>query len=438
MSVEKLLKEQGYKYNSIKNMTDPEFMQEARSYADTIISYSSDISLLRQLEQKLSFEVDPNVFVAYTLKLAISKLILMSDPKKRLISIVIPMYHEGTRMQRKEENEFGEDFLRQKYLQLEWLFKGSNKDYVVTLIDDQCNDDPPSGVLAEAIINGDPLLRSKFYVNFLGKAIENKANIDDEVILHSLDGATIPKSTVKAAAVEYGMALSCSNSKSSNDIIVTTDADLSVDLGQIGLLLDAFVNNPDTLVAAGSRRLQKSVMLITADRNIRAQVARYLRETLFGRGFIPLDTQCGFKAWSPDCVRRLIKDGNLCIRGFSFDVELLLKVRMMGDENSITPIPICWFDSAEMTTTNPSTHRKLIEDQAKLAQKLYSESPEKGKLPHYVNAIDISLRVSAKQSVWDEFLNVISNNQELVSQIREFNPLALGTMNEILNSINVT
>ncbi|MFP4423627.1 MAG: hypothetical protein ACLFP2_00185 [Candidatus Woesearchaeota archaeon] len=132
-----------------------------------------------------------------------------------------------------------------------------------------------------------------------------------------------------------------------NHYLIYTDADLSTDLGQTGLLVDKFYNN-NFHVAIGSRREYDSVVLKQGKRNDRGKLFIYLWKRMLPEiGYIT-DSQCGFKAFKADIATDIIQD--TIEKKFAFDLELMLKAQHIRSE-CIAKVPVAWIDSESLSTT---------------------------------------------------------------------------------------
>lgn len=138
----------------------------------------------------------------------------------------------------------------------------------------------------------------------------------------------------KGAAVRAGL---LATAAADDDLVCFMDAD-----GATGLdaLVDAWRRTAlGADVVIGSRGLPGSVTDIRCRRVRTTGAACYRR--LAGR-MLPgiADTQCGFKVFRGTVARRVARD--LRARGFSFDVELLVRLRAAGAR--IEEIPVTWSD----------------------------------------------------------------------------------------------
>ncbi|MCM8774984.1 MAG: glycosyltransferase [Candidatus Omnitrophica bacterium] len=253
---------------------------------------------------------------------------LRREGKKQKIGITFAMYEEAERIQKPEHHSKGEDFLRIKLAQLDDLLAHYSDvlNYQLVIVDD--GDPEKTGEIAEKILRDEypDLYRTgKVQVRFLAKD----------------KGEEYANASRKGGAIEHGMRWLLGEGA---DYVIYTDADISTDLRQIGLLLRSLTDRP-TAIAVGSRRLPQSV---TLGRTFKArlssftynQVVRFLLDI----GDIR-DSQAGFKAFGREAASAILNEVK-DIR-FSFDTELLALGRFY--KFPITEVPIAWLESKKTT-----------------------------------------------------------------------------------------
>jgi hypothetical protein len=138
----------------------------------------------------------------------------------------------------------------------------------------------------------------------------------------------------KGAAVRAGL---LATGADPDDLLCFMDADGATGLDALDEAWRRIALGADVVI--GSRALAGSVTDVRSRRVRSAGAACYRR--LAGRLLPDLaDTQCGFKVLRGNVARRVA--GDLQARGFSFDVELLVRLRAGGAR--IDEIPVTWVD----------------------------------------------------------------------------------------------
>lgn len=125
--------------------------------------------------------------------------------------------------------------------------------------------------------------------------------------------------------------------------VIFTDCDLSTPPREIGKALAALRRGAD--VAIASRHLPASRIPVPQPflRRLAGRFFNLATQILLGLPWS--DTQCGFKAFTRRAARILAREGR--IRGFAFDVELLLLARRF--RMRIREFPVTWSDRAHTT-----------------------------------------------------------------------------------------
>lgn len=127
--------------------------------------------------------------------------------------------------------------------------------------------------------------------------------------------------------------------ETSGEYVLLTDADLSTPINEIEKLMYWLEKDYD--VAIGSRGLKDSQVEIhqTFIREYMGKIFNKIMSLLVFTGF--KDTQCGFKCFKRDVVNSIFKKQT--IRGFAFDVEILLIAKRQGFR--IKEVPVRWLNS---------------------------------------------------------------------------------------------
>ncbi|NND80150.1 MAG: glycosyltransferase [Maribacter sp.] len=246
------------------------------------------------------------------------------------IGVVSAMWGEQNRLQKKSEsNPNGEDLLNVKVAQLHWLFKGSGIEWKLYAVDDGCPHG--SGAMAETI-RKESEYADQIEVLFLENALpadrsplQNLASADD-----SRKGGAILLGCDKA--LRDGM-----------DAVIYTDADNSVHLSQIGLLLRPHLEDGYKVVL-GNRKDPNAVLVKQENRwgiGIKAlrHMQRMIGVSIFSRGI--RDSQAAFKLYHKDILFEILKQPS--VYDFSFDSDWIACVIAMEEE--FAKVPFAFIDS---------------------------------------------------------------------------------------------
>ncbi len=314
-------------------LADGSHLDRVRNAAESIEATGASRAELVALDADAGPEVP--IAVRLALKLAASRAALREIEQPSHLSVVFAVYKEHTRILRPDEHEHGEDFLRRKLSQLEWLFERTPwHTWNLTVVDDGCPE--RSGDLARAVLDETPNVDAR--VLWLADAIADGLPITR--------GLTSTDNSRKGGSIRYGMWEASSHDRP-NHVILFTDADLSTHLAQAGMLMDPIIREGRN-AAIGSRRHPASVVLKEGSRNNRGKLFIYLWKRLIPQLAEITDTQCGFKAFRADQLAGWIDD--VSENGFAFDIEFLLHTER-ADPGTISIVPIAWIDSDAASTT---------------------------------------------------------------------------------------
>ena len=330
-----------------------EDLSEIEHTADTLVQNLSGEALA---SIEASYSSDPAIPLAFkiAIKLAKSKKYIGQFDEQAHVSVVIALYKEHNRIKLSRQHPHGEDFLRVKVHQLNWLFEDApNYSWDLTLVDDGCPNG--SGEIAQEIVSEAGYRNVD--VLFLADAIEEGAPVAAE-----LDD---PSDSQKGGSILYGM-YHASREDKENHVVLYTDADLSTHLGQVGLLTKPILEE-GFLAAIGSRREEHSVVIKKSARNDRGKLFIYSWKRMLPELGHITDTQCGFKAFAGTIVQDIVAPS--FEKKFAFDIELLLKTENIKSK-SIHRVPVAWIDSeAESTTTDIQPYLPML----KSISQMYSE-----------------------------------------------------------------
>ena len=265
-----------------------------------------------------------------------SRMNLKSIAKPVHIAVVFAMWGEQNRLKpQSESNPNGEDALCAKIKQLEWACADTKVAWSVYAVDDGCP--YGSGKIAEEIAAESPK-NEHIHVAYLKDAIPTDAGP-----LRNLESVNDSK---KGGAVIYGSMLAIENNA---DAVIYTDADNSVHLGQIGLLLKPYMEN-EKKVVLGNRKHPESVLVKDAARwgigikNLR-HMQRMVGHAIFSKNIA--DTQAAFKLYDCQLLKEIIK--NPTVFDYSFDTDWI--AAFISKDIAFAQIPFAFIDSAAESAT---------------------------------------------------------------------------------------
>lgn len=388
---------------------------------------------LTKLEVELAAATDSGADASLSIraaaKLAVARAVALNAGQSRL-SIIAPMYGENTRLKPRgraeSQHKHGEDALRHKVMQLDWLTKGTNIGYVLYMVDDMSKpeDGVTSGQAAQAIVDAEGY-GDRVKVLFLDEGVRAKATAP-KLVQKALRGVEIPKNTKKAAAIYYGMAYAIAEHGADDHFVGYIDTDLTVNAGLFGVLHEA-LQGSEAMIAAGSRRLATSVLKLGAGRNLRANLARYLRHFLLG-DLLPKDTQCGIKLAKASAIAEVLgSEKPMQHLDFTFDVELLSRIAVRFGKEAIVPVAIAAFDSAAMTTTDSSVHWQLHRTALELAR----QYDRLNNVPNDVEAL--AEQLAEDEVSWQRLLEILPNHPDLVAGIEGFDSEIADAVGKLIN-----
>jgi len=265
-----------------------------------------------------------------SVKLVDSRRYVLKTQTPLNIGVVYAMWGEQNRLFPKNiTNPNGEDSLRTKIKQLDWVTKDTPIDWTLYVADDGCPH--ASGKIAQEISDKHPL-KNKVKVLFLNDAVPTQNGPLRE--LRSVDDSR------KAGAIILG----CMEAiKDGNDAVIYTDADNSVHLGQIGLLLRPFIED-NCRVVLGNRKHPDAVLVKEEGRwgvgiKLLRHMQRMVAQAIISRNI--LDTQAAFKLYERSVLQKIIAKPT--VFDFSFDTDWLLATIRMDEP--FKQVPFAFIDS---------------------------------------------------------------------------------------------
>lgn len=326
------------------DLTNPAHERQAFETAALLMDLYPKEDELRAVDTHIVVEQQKHpVILHLASKLALSKMSLKSLSAPIFSSFVVAMYKEHNRILTGAEHPAGEDFLRRKESQLKWLFEGEvDKTWELVFVDDGCPE--KSGEIAERIIQQEGY--NNVRVLFLADAIAERSPVTK--------GLTSTDDSQKGGAIQYGMwSVIREQHDNVRHIVIYTDSDLSTNIAQAGLLLIQ-LENQNRMCTIGTRYDTGGVYCTP----VGAQgLTNYDQTMLVFRHFIRtkllpqlgevVDTQCGFKAFKAEVLKKVLE--RMTDKRFSFDMELLLLTALHCSRggNVVGKAPIVWIESNE-------------------------------------------------------------------------------------------
>jgi len=346
--------------------------------ANKILETSYTINAIYELETKYSTDrgaLSYNVAI----KIAKSKYLIERITQKVTVTVVFALYKEQNRIQDKSIHPNGENFIKNKIRQLNWLFENV-KDLVkwkMILVDDGCPNN--SGRIAQEIIKKH-FSHYDIEVLFLQNAIDRK--LPTAKYLSNTDESQ------KGGAILYGMWKAAQDNHNKNHIIIYTDADLSIHLSQIGLLIYDIVKC-GVKVAIGSKREKYSILMKSPGRNLRGMFFISLWKQLIPDIAYLNDTQCPLKAYRADLVYEIIE--GIDESKFAFDIELLLKAHLheRGENKQVIKSEaIAVIDNeAESTTIALNPYLGMLKSVVKMYRRYLPPKKKSDTIADFINAL---------------------------------------------------
>ena len=162
-----------------------------------------------------------------------------------------------------------------------------------------------------------------------------------------------------------GMAVRLGVTAARGDIILFTDADLSVPAACLERLVAMLENQPDIDVILGSRRLPESDILIRQPL-MRRLSGKAFNIALKAGGLTRFaDTQCGCKLFRHKAAKEIFAKSEL--DGFAFDVEILNIAGQLGYR--MEEAPVTWADSGGSRVWLPRDGFRALRDAWSLRQR---------------------------------------------------------------------
>ena len=305
------------------------------------------------------------------------------------LSVVWAMYGETGRMVPRAAHPHGEDFVRAKVSQLDWLTGGlPGVTWSIIACDDGCQDRPSSAEVMTGIAAAEGYPREghrSVTVLRLAEVIGG-----DIPVSPAFDRLTSTEQSRKggsilaalAAAVRTGPGQANGDSR---HVVCYTDADLSANLAQLGSLAAPVVAGDKVAGALGQRYGIGGAVLIRADGPVtepHSTGEKPDKIIILFRHFVrallipPLahvpDTQAGFKAFDAAALGPAI--GQMTSFNETFDVELLIHLAQHYGPQALAVEPIVFtedFAATNFPSVDPGPrHLAMVHQIAELYDRL--------------------------------------------------------------------
>jgi hypothetical protein len=274
------------------------------------------------------------------------------------------MYGETGRMVPRAAHPHGEDFVRTKVRQLDWLARGlPGVTWSIIACDDGCPDQPSSADLMTdiAAAEGYPAEGDRSVtVLRLAEVIGGGNSISP-----AFDRLTSTEQSRKGGSILAGLAAAVGTDPPHADgtgrhVVCYTDADLSANLAQLGSLAAPLVAGDKVAGALGQRYGIDGAVLIRADGPVTEPHStgdkpdkiiilfrHFVRASLIPSLAHVLDTQAGFKAFDAPALGPVIQQ--MTSFNETFDVELLIHLAQDYGPGALAVEPIVFTEDFAAT-----------------------------------------------------------------------------------------
>jgi len=290
------------------------------------------------------------------------RLVELTEPVH--LTVVWAMYGETGRMVPRAAHPHGEDFVRAKVRQLDWLTSGlADVTWSIIACDDGCPDRPSSADLMTEIAaaEGYPVEGHRSVtVLRLAEVIAGGIPISP-----AFDRLTSTGQSRKGGSILAGMAAAVRTGPAranggGRHMVCYTDADLSANLAQLGSLAAAVVAGDKVAGALGQRYGIEGAVLVRADGPVTEPQStggkpdkiivlfrHFVRATLIPAIAHVLDTQAGFKAFDATALPWVIRQ--MTSFNETFDVELLIHLAQHYGPQALAVEPIVFTEDFAAT-----------------------------------------------------------------------------------------
>jgi hypothetical protein len=280
------------------------------------------------------------------------------------LTVVWAMYGETGRMVPRAVHPHGEDFVRAKVRQLDWLTGGlPGVTWSIIACDDGCHDQPSSADLMTDIAAAEGYPgegHRSVTVLRLAELIEGGISISP-----AFGRLTSTEQSRKGGSILAGMTAAVRSGPvrangTGRHVVCYTDADLSANLAQLGSLAAPIVAGDEVAGALGQRYGIGGAVLVRADGPVREPQStggkpdkiiilfrHFVRASLIPPLAHVLDTQAGFKAFDAAALGPALP--SMTSFNETFDVELLIHLAQRYGPQALALEPIVFTEDFAAT-----------------------------------------------------------------------------------------
>jgi hypothetical protein len=280
------------------------------------------------------------------------------------LTVVWAMYGETGRMVPRTVHPHGEDFVRAKVRQLDWLTEGlPGVTWSIIACDDGCPDRPSSADLMTDIAAAEGYPRK----GHRSVTVLRLADVigGDIPVSPAFDRLTSTDESRKGGSILAGLAAAVGTGPArangaGRHVVCYTDADLSANLAQLGSLAAPLVAGDKVAGALGQRYGIDGAVLVRADGPVTEPHStgdkpdkiiilfrHFVRALLIPPLAHVLDTQAGFKAFDAAALGPVI--GQMASFNETFDVELLIHLAQRYGRQALAVEPIVFTEDFAAT-----------------------------------------------------------------------------------------
>ena len=397
-----------------RDLTDP---QQNQAVLDAATALGDGAATLEDVEREHGPSVAAEADAAHRAR---ARFVAAAVPVH--LSVVFAMYAETGRLVPREQHPHGEDLVRVKAAQLDWLVAGTGATWDAVAVDDGCPDRPSSAEVMRGIVRA---LRREDAMTVLELADVLR---DGPPISPAFDALTSTAQSRKGGAILAGLAHALRHGPSDGraHVVAYTDADLSANLAQLGALAAPVLRAPSPeapapVAALGQRYGMPGAVLVKADGPTREpqstggkpdKVIVLFRHAVRA-ALVPdlahvLDTQAGFKAFAAGALRPVLAETSSFDE--TFDVELLIHLAHRHGATALRGEPIVFtedlaatkFPSVDPGERHLAMVRQVVELHDRFVAPVQPATGEAAELLELVRGLDVPAYVRLIEALRDE------------------------------------